>query len=40
MASMTTHTPITDFLEMDIPKFLRIFIAICNVIEKRKNREE
>lgn len=40
MSSMTTHTPVTDYLNMEIPRFLRIFVAICDVIEKRKNREE
>jgi len=36
---MTTHTPVTDYLDMTIPRFLRIFMAICDVIEK-KNRKE
>ena len=40
MSSMTTHTPVTDYMNMEIPKFLRIFVAILNVLEKRNNREE
>ena len=37
---MATHTPVTDYLDMTIPKFLRVFIAICNVMEKRKIMRE
>lgn len=39
-ASMTTHTPVTDFMEMTIPRFLRIFVAICKTLEKRRNAME
>ena len=35
-ASMVTHTPVTDYLDMTIPKFFRIFVAICDVVEKRR----
>ena len=39
-ASMATHTPVTDYLDMTIPAFLRIFVALCNVMEKKRRREE
>lgn len=38
-AGMVTHTSIKDLLEMPIPRFLTIFLAIGNVLEKRNNRD-
>ena len=37
LASMTTHTPVTEYMRMTIREFLRWFLAICDVMEKRRN---
>lgn len=34
---MVTHTSIPDFLNMTIRQFYQIYVAICNVMEKRRN---
>ena len=39
MVSMSTHTPVTDYLGMTLVQFLRIAKAAIRVIEK-KNRTE
>lgn len=36
LASMITHTSITDFMNMEIRLFYRVFISICDVLEKKK----
>ena len=33
---MITHTSISDFMNMTLKQFYRIFLSICNVLEKRK----
>ena len=33
---MTTHTSITDFMNMTLKRFYQVFVSICNVLEKRK----
>jgi len=33
---MATHTSITDFMDMTLKRFYQVFVAICNVLEKRK----
>lgn len=38
MASMITHTSITDFLGMTITKFNKTLHAIVSVLEKRKRQ--
>ena len=37
LAGMITHTSITDFLNMTIRQFYRVFVSICDVLEKRKH---
>ena len=33
---MVTHTPVTDYLDMTLPKFFRLFMVMCDVMEKRR----
>jgi hypothetical protein len=33
---MVTHTSITDFMSMEIRRFYRVYITICDVMEKRR----
>lgn len=35
-ASLVTHTSIKDFMDMTIGRFYQVFVAIANVMEKRK----
>ena len=37
-AGMITHTSIADFLEMPIGRFFNVFIAIAEVLEKRRRQ--
>ena len=34
---MVTHTPIPDFMQMKIRQFYQVLVAICGVLDKRKN---
>lgn len=40
MTSMTTHTPVTDLLGMNVLEFLKIFKVMCDVLEKRREARE
>ena len=35
LAGMITHTSISDYLDMPIMRFYKVFLAIGNVLEKR-----
>ena len=36
---MVTHTSISEFLDMTIDQFIRVFSAIAHVMEKRSGRQ-
>ncbi len=39
LASMITHTSITDFLGMTIPRFIKTLEAIESVLKKRREQQ-
>ena len=37
LAGMVTHTSIVDLMQMEIRLFYRVLVAVCDVLDKRKN---
>ena len=36
LVGMATHTSIADLMNMEIRRFYRVLVAVCDVLDKRK----
>lgn len=39
LVGMATHTSITELLSMEIRRFYRVLVAVCDVLDKRKKNQ-